>query len=581
MIRYILIAVVLFVGTANAQDITLNIGDRLPDFSITKFIGSSQKIIKTSDFKNRLLIIDFWATNCPGCVEALSKMEALQNKFGDKIKILPVTYEPAKLVTGFWKNNKYTKNLTLTTVVDDKMFSKYFKHQTIPHEVWVYKEKVIAITTAEYVDTNNIQRVLNGEKTNWPVKNDFYVFDSRKQPLFNFDADQIDTNNTSIQYAAISNYKEGVNSEGSSGGAGIVRNKEKKNIRTYFLNQPIFTSYMLLLNRVVKPGMLVKPGLINSNEVIWEVKDPSRYIHRKTDGYLQDWMKANAICYESINPDTGQTDEQIYKKMISDLNALLGLKVRWEKRNEKVWILIKTGQPNRSQNVLESKGEKYNPSDLVYKLNQQEENPYVFDGSKSDEVLNLNIKSWADINALSIILRPLGYDLKSEEREVDKLVFSEVNGGMLIDANMQITMKARKDAQKDLDNPSADENLAFLELNKKESGVKVLPSGLQYKIIKEGNGIKPLENSRVSVHYTGMLTNGRIFDSSYERGDSAVFSVSNVIKGWTEALQLMPVGSRWILYIPSKLAYRDHTANGTVPPNSTLIFEIELLGIIK
>jgi len=103
---------------------------------------------------------------------------------------------------------------------------------------------------------------------------------------------------------------------------------------------------------------------------------------------------------------------------------------------------------------------------------------------------------------------------------------------------------------------------------------------LQYKIIKEGNGAKPLVSNKVSVNYTGMLTNGRIFDSSYEKGKSAVYSLSDVIKGWTETLQLMP-GSKWILYIPSTLAYGDHTANGTVQPNSTLIFEMELLDIIK
>ena len=288
------------------------------------------------------MIIDFWATNCAGCVEALPRMEALQKQFGSKIKVLPVTYESEKLVTSFWKNNKYTKNISLLTVVDDKIFNKYFKHQTIPHEIWVYKGKVIGITTSDYVDADNIQRVLDGEKPDWPVKNDFYIFDAHNQSLFSCNPNQIDTSNTSIQYAAISDYKEGVNSEGSSGGSGIVRNAEKKNIRSYFLNQPIFTSYVLLLNRVIKFGTLVKPGLINSNEVVWEVKDRSRYIHRKTDGYLQDWIRTNAICFESLKPDTGQTDEQVFRSMISDLNALLGLNVRWEKRKEKVWVLIRT-----------------------------------------------------------------------------------------------------------------------------------------------------------------------------------------------------------------------------------------------
>ena len=122
---------------------------------------------------------------------------------------------------------------------------------------------------------------------------------------------------------------------------------------------------------------------------------------------------------------------------------------------------------------------------------------------------------------------------------------------------------------------------AFLAENAKREGVVTLPSGLQYEIIKEGNGIKPNANDQVKCHYEGTLIDGTLFDSSIKRGQPTVFGVSQVIKGWVEALQLMPEGSKWKLYIPSELGYGSQQAGEMIPPYSTLIFEVELIKVIK
>ena len=120
---------------------------------------------------------------------------------------------------------------------------------------------------------------------------------------------------------------------------------------------------------------------------------------------------------------------------------------------------------------------------------------------------------------------------------------------------------------------------AFLKENKEKEGVLTLESGLQYKIIKEGDGDSPKASDTVKCDYKGMTIDGTEFDSSYKRGKPASFQVSGVIKGWTEALQLMKVGAKWMLYIPSDLAYGDRGAGRAIEPGSTLIFEVELLGI--
>ncbi len=119
----------------------------------------------------------------------------------------------------------------------------------------------------------------------------------------------------------------------------------------------------------------------------------------------------------------------------------------------------------------------------------------------------------------------------------------------------------------------------FLDDNKKRAGVVTLPSGLQYEIMKAGTGAKPGAADKVKTHYHGTLLDGKVFDSSVDRGEPIEFPVNGVIKGWTEALQLMPTGSKWKLFIPSDLAYGERGAGGSIGPYETLVFEVELLAV--
>ena len=119
----------------------------------------------------------------------------------------------------------------------------------------------------------------------------------------------------------------------------------------------------------------------------------------------------------------------------------------------------------------------------------------------------------------------------------------------------------------------------FLAANKEKPGITELPSGLQYEIIAAGTGAKPTAYNTVTCHYHGTLIDGTIFDSSVQRGKPASFPLSQVIKGWTEGVQLMPTGSKWRFFIPPNLGYGDRQVGGTIGPNSTLVFEVELLGI--
>ncbi|MDR1114831.1 MAG: FKBP-type peptidyl-prolyl cis-trans isomerase [Tannerella sp.] len=153
--------------------------------------------------------------------------------------------------------------------------------------------------------------------------------------------------------------------------------------------------------------------------------------------------------------------------------------------------------------------------------------------------------------------------------------------GMDMQAAQTYVNEYVQNAQSRLADETKAEGEKFLSENKSKSGVITTESGLQYKVITEGTGIKPSAEDTVMVHYTGKLLDGTVFDSSVERGEPATFLLGNVISGWREGVQLMPVGSKYILWIPSDLAYGLQPPSQLIKPNSTLEFEVELLDVMK
>lgn len=180
----------------------------------------------------------------------------------------------------------------------------------------------------------------------------------------------------------------------------------------------------------------------------------------------------------------------------------------------------------------------------------------------------------------------LGSGLDVEPEAVVKGIFDVLNQNPpALDinevSNALQTLSARAEAeQAKAFEALAAEGKAFLEENKKAKGVVETASGLQYEILTEGTGTIPSKTDKVRVHYTGSLIDGTVFDSSVKRGTPAEFPVTGVIAGWVEALQMMPVGSKWRLTIPHNLAYGERGAGASIPPFSTLIFEVELLDIV-
>ena len=161
-----------------------------------------------------------------------------------------------------------------------------------------------------------------------------------------------------------------------------------------------------------------------------------------------------------------------------------------------------------------------------------------------------------------------------------RAVYGEGTPAMTYDEAKQVVQEYFTNLQAKAGEKNAKAGKEYLANNAKEEGVKVTESGLQYLVVKEGNGKKPGPNDVVTVHYTGRLIDGTVFDSSVERGEPATFAVGQVIPGWVEGLQLMSEGSAYRLFIPSELAYGEH-GTGPIQPNSTLIFDVQLLKVGK
>jgi FKBP-type peptidyl-prolyl cis-trans isomerase FklB len=188
----------------------------------------------------------------------------------------------------------------------------------------------------------------------------------------------------------------------------------------------------------------------------------------------------------------------------------------------------------------------------------------------------------------------IGKRLKAQSIEIDTNAFTQGMKDALSEGKMLMTEEEIRESltalQKELKEKQAEktkllgeknkkEGEAFLAENKKKEGVITLPSGLQYKVIKEGTGKQPSADATVETNYRGTLVDGTEFDSSYKRGQSATFPVNGVIVGWTEALQLMKEGAKWQLFVPANLAYGERGAGNVIGPNATLIFEVELISV--
>lgn len=427
----------------------IQIGENVPEINLDKIVetNGTLKSAKLSDYKDRLVILDFMYSSCVSCILGLPKKEHLQQKFGDKIKIMVVVggekYSPGMLkreneafVRAFLKSNKFLNrnNVKIPWVVENEALNQYFPHKLVSHLVWIYKGELVAITEQGYVTDNNIQLILDGKMNNLPVKNDFPLPMDTITPLIKQDSGRFKLlGPVKNQYAAVfGSYQDGVYTK-----SGTVRDTVNHTRRDFTINMQPVKEYISRWS--LATGL---PRFLDPSFIILEVEKPEMYVFQEDSDQMHYEFRNNSyICYEALSVDTGQTERQFSLKMINDLDNLLGLHGRFENRKMKCLVLYKTdnvdrikhkGKPGESFGNFKAPDIEINNmslDDLVWKINQFYGNPPVFNETNYAGGIDMKftLTSWRDTLTLNKVLEKYGLTLREEERAVEVFVLTEKN----------------------------------------------------------------------------------------------------------------------------------------------------------
>jgi thiol-disulfide isomerase/thioredoxin len=437
----------------------LQIGDTVPDIYVPKIINADKRSLNLSDFKykDKLLIIDFWATTCDGCVAALPKLEALEKEFGSEVKILLATSEPELLTSEFLKKDKVTKDKSIPSVVDDKTLSKWFNYKFVSHDVWIYQGKVVAFTDPQYVTAANIKLVLSGAKYDFPVKNDMQPDFSNKATFLQVNQGQYNWKQGPVKYAALFGYRDMTSWKVNLPGSDI--DTVRHTVRHYFVNLSISSAYTFYWEMIRHPGGSYYESYTPSSRFIYEVQDTAKFlpdvIKRKLKTMTnREWDRTYKYCFESVMPYTGQSIPEQAKAVIADLDHLFNAHGRWEKRRVKCLVIVqketddkvkekwdlaasqygyienKTGRYNETARDKQSKAKGIGTEVLLDMRfltrcsNLSKTLPFVSEATYKGTIL-LPPASMDDLASLQKGLQASGFDLVEAERETDMFIITE------------------------------------------------------------------------------------------------------------------------------------------------------------
>lgn len=371
-----------------SRSIGLKIGDQVPDVIIKNILNSPANTAKISDFKNKLLIIDFWATSCGSCIENLPHLNSLQSVFNESVQILPVSYESRERVSKFFKINTNVKGINLPIVIADTVLQKTFPHQLLPHIVWIYKGRYIQQTDAEYVTAHNIQQILNQQQTHWDQKEDINDF-NYNQPLLPIITNNQLENLTPIYSAVLTGYVPGLPLV-----SGIAVDSVTKNKRYYIINHSLLHLYALALNNKLP---------LMANRRIIHVAGGEQLVYDKSKGYYAEWQKKNTFTYEA-RFDDNTSIQTIKAELKNTLDGQFHLSADIRSAEVDCMVLHLSDKPqlmttHQEKLISKDPGGVYNHmehiqiADLVYIINHLDDAPPLIDETSRKEAFDLNLSS--------------------------------------------------------------------------------------------------------------------------------------------------------------------------------------------
>ncbi|WP_316928476.1 TlpA family protein disulfide reductase [Pedobacter arcticus] len=415
----LLLMVVVIIGAgdkAKSQNRALQIGDTIPAEiwnTPLKVVNhpEGKTTIKLSDYKGKLIILDFWATWCVNCVKSFPEEDRLQKEFKDQIVILPVSTQKQSVISAFMQRDNPTKGTSLTVVTDDQLLSKTFKHQLMPHVVWIDGTgHFVASTAASYVQTEKIQQVLKSEKLNWTMKRDFLEFNKADALMAWVERGGAMPKMTG--YSAFATHLLGVDPV-----SGLQSNEAEGHQRRYDINMTLGT-FSVRASETKLP-------LLSKKQYRYEVKDINNYSCPVGTLYM-DWKVKHTFCYEAVFP-LSFNPAQIKQKMREDLKCYFGLEGKLEYLKVTAWLFDKVGTTTKQTAVADTQS----LDNLIWEIN--EHHPELPIAIAETAIGNLQVPKMDDtpLNISNINKRLAGYgiELKVAEKEVPFFVLYEQNKG--------------------------------------------------------------------------------------------------------------------------------------------------------
>jgi len=433
----VLATLCLFFQVAAQDKLTINslkTGDKVPNLGINGIINYPTQTAKIADFKNELLILDFMNTYCGSCIEALPRLDSLQHQYAGKIQIFIVIDEPLARVRSFLQNNQIAKNIELPVIVGDKTLSRLFPHQYVSHEAWINNGTVRAITTAQYVQSKNIEELLKQDTVNWELKSDFPSFDYHA-PLLVANEQHIPQQilSSGLFFSALTGHLKGVATRHT-----YEVDSLKRLIKIHYINFSIVDLYLATL-----PDQKDFPV----SYVQIRAEHPENFIFRNNNTEYRDvWNNLHTWCYEGVFP-IDFAEQEIKRKIQTDLDFYLHLNSGFETVKSKVLHLVKDSthltEPKQSPKIKEKGQELLNfitVNDLLKKLNHDFVNRPADSNLSSDEVINVHIDAADLINEsdLNEALKAYHLTFKNEEKDVHMFVLSAINSPVQITLNHSI-----------------------------------------------------------------------------------------------------------------------------------------------
>lgn len=412
-------ATLCFFLKANAQGQTstlkqLKIGDTLPEaiWNLPLQVVNhpeGKKAITLNDYKGKLIILDFWATWCSSCIEALPKIMHLQEDFSNKIQILPITFQSKSIVNTFLQKNATGKSLKLPIINGDTILSKVFPHKLISHLVWIDPSGILKATTwSENAKRENIQAVLNNERLYWTMKKDMGSFD-KKVPLLSF-SDNGAPLPKAVFYSAFTSHLNGVNPT-----AGIFADSLRGTARYYNINA---TAKSLCVIAWGKPIPELSP-----KQYIF-LGSASKY--KRTDSiYREDWNRLYTYCYDAVMP-IYYIEGQFASLLKEDLKRIMKLEGSLEKTKVKC-IIVKSIEDGKIKRAKSSKSILL--SDFIWFINNKIGSfPYAINETGNQSLrTDLIRKDYKDFQNLAIELAKDGLKATLEDREIETFIIKEIN----------------------------------------------------------------------------------------------------------------------------------------------------------